>query len=203
MGSHKNNFAKGTKPVTADASDEPSINPLAPSARRQDPAGARRLQTLLRYRRLQKIHGQPVAARKVGASVTTLWRWQNRLNAKGLAGLQPNTSNSGRRSPFKEIRLTAQAVRELELLHVENSSSREAWRKFSFLPVCPPLVEKAVQRSGNVPAALAGIGRVSQVQARVFVSADGRWLFVKLPARAALTTKLSAPAKFNLMRVNK
>jgi hypothetical protein len=45
------------------------------------------------------------------------------------------------------------------------------------------------------------LGRVNAVQARCYVSADGRRLFVKLPVRGILAAKLSVPGNVNLVRV--
>jgi len=203
--------ARRIKPPPLCASDErrPLIRSLASPARRLVPAGARaiadqRRQTLLRFLHLAKFKGQARAARKVGASVTTIWRWRKRFKARGIAGLLTNASNSGRRSPFKQIRLTAAAVRKLEMLFVEHYPNRRAaWRQFANSPACPPLVARALHRSGRVPAALSAIGRVSPVKASVFMAADGGRLFAKLPSRTALTAKLYAPANFNLMEFSK
>ena len=204
------------KSVPGCASDDEGPGSLKHSvarpARQHDPAGsqapiseprpqvvaARRRRELLEYQRLQKVHGQARAARMVGTTVTTLWRWQNRFTAKGLAGLMPANFKSGRRSKFKPIRLTAPALRELESLLVENSSPRDAWQKFRFSPSCPSMVARFVQRHGRAPAALAGIVRLQRVQARVMASADGRRIYVKIPANGILYSRLALPAGFKL-----
>jgi len=146
MGSHKNNFAKGSKPVQKDASDEPFKNSLATPAHLVDPPGARvslspqtvalqRRETLRRFEQLKKKHAGYKAARIVGVSVTTLWTWGKAFEKRGLAGLRPRSALSGRRSPLREIRLTARAVRELEMFHVENTA-HHAWRKFATSTAC-------------------------------------------------------------------
>jgi len=163
----------------------------------------RRHETLRRYRRLLKNHTAAVAARKVGASVPTIWRWQKLVSARGVAGLQPKNFKAGRRSPFEQVRLTPQALRELELLHVEHvGNAKAAWRQFAqFNPNCPLVVASYVQRRGRPPGPLAGLGRVTGIQARCYVSADGRRLFVKPPVRGILTAKLTVPGNVNLVRV--
>lgn len=162
--------------------------------------GRQRSETLLRFARLKKRHRAVKAASIVGASIPTLWRWQKQFEARGAAGLLPKNFNSGKRSPFKPLRLTAKDVRELELLTVEKNSSRAAWLRFAnSSPACPPLAARYVQRTGKAPAQLAGVGRVSLVQARCYASADGCRLFVKLPCKGTLTARLSIPPGFKLV----
>jgi hypothetical protein len=217
MGSQKNNFA--AQRLKADTHRR-KVSPLlvaAHVARRHDPAVGRqffsdekrkaiaiqRRETLRRFERLKKKHSATEASRLAGSSVPTLWRWQQLFQSHELAGLLPKTSRCGRHSPFKHVRFTLQAVRELELLLVEHSNPRDAWRQFAKSPGCPPLVVRAVQRLGRAPAPLAGVGRISLVQALCYVSSDGRRLFVKLPVKGVLTAQLAVPAKFNFVRMKK
>ena len=155
---------------------------------------AQRRETLRRFDRLKKIHTGAKAARMVGASVNSLWRWQRMFAKRGLAGLRPKYANCGQHSSFKPIRLSAQGLKELELLRVEQNSKDLAWQKFSFSAACPPLVARQVQRTGAAPAAIAHLGRINPVQARVFMSADGRRVLVKLTRKTTLTTRLRVPA---------
>ena len=162
----------------------------------------RRHETLRRFNRLRKTRSAAKAARMVGASIPTLWRWQKKFTGRGLAGLRPRHFKAGRRSPFEKIRLTPKAVRELESLLVQQSSPRAAWQRFANIsPACPPSVASYVQRHGKAPALLANLARIIPVQARVFASIDGRRIFLKLPARGILTAKLAAPPEFKLMRL--
>ena len=182
---------------------------------RSDPAGARpsfywprprtvaerRHETLRRFGRLKKTHTAVKAASIVGASIPTLWRWQKKFAARGLAGLTP-IKPPGPRSPFARIRFTAKAMRELELLFLEKRDLRIVWRQFANCsPACPPMVADFVQRTGRPPRLLADIGRVSLVQARCYVSEDGRRLFVKLPVHGALMARVAVPPKFKLAKV--
>jgi hypothetical protein len=214
MGSHKNNFtAKPT--LRGDESQEGLSMFAVHSARRTDPTGAlfpfppkhsktvaeRRHETLRRFNRLRKHHSVTKAARIVGSSVPTLWRWQKKFTARGLAGLQPRNFKAGRRSPFARIRISAKAIRQLELLALEQCSPFAAWRHFAnFSPECPPIVAQYVQRAGKPPQRFAALGRIKAVQARVFVSADERRLFVKLPCKGTMTARLPLPPKFKLVR---
>jgi hypothetical protein len=172
------------------------------SRERAKAVGNRRRETLRRFGRLKKHHSAAKAAAIVGASVPTLWRWQKKLTARGIAGLQPKQFKSGRRSPFSKIRLTAKAVRDLESRIVEKNSPRAGWIAFANLsPACPPLVARQVLRFGRAPARFAAVGRVSPVQARGYVSADGRRLFIKLPCKGVLTAQLAVPPKLKLARL--
>ncbi|MGA2028547.1 MAG: helix-turn-helix domain-containing protein [Verrucomicrobiota bacterium] len=162
----------------------------------------RRHETLRRFERLKRNRSAAKAAALVGLSVPTLWRWRKKFNARGLSALEPRTFKCGRRSPFTKIRLSTKAVRALELLLVEKNSPRAAWVQFAnFDPGCPPLLAAHVQRYGRAPARFAGIGRVSSVRARCYVSEDGRRLFVKLPCTGTLTAELAVPPKFRFIKL--
>lgn len=183
---------------------DPAGGPFLISARRRQAIARQRLQTLENYSRLKKLHPTAEAARLAGSSMPTIWRWQKQFIARGLAGLLPRTARCGRPSLFKNVRLTAQAVRELELLHVEHSGSpRAAWQQFAKSPSCPPVMASYVRRTGRAPGPLAGIGRVSRVQARVLASTDQRRLFMKLPVRGVVMALIAVPPKFKLARVAK
>ena len=165
---------------------------------------ARRLETLKRFNRLKKTHSVIKSAQIVGSSPATLWRWQKRFKAAGVDGLKPHNFKAGRRSPFAGVKISAKALRELELLHVEQIQNPNAvWRQFAkFNPACPPAVADFVQRHGRAPALLAGLGRVNLVQARCYVSADGKRLFVKLPSNGVLRSQFSIPPAFRLVKLH-
>ena len=180
--------------------EDPPAVPFLSSPANTATVAQRRHETLRRFNRLRKHHSAAKAARIVGSSAPTLWRWQKKFAARGLAGLRPKNFKAGRRSPFAGMRLSARAQSELERLTVE-CSPRAAWLHFAKHSVaCPPTVARYVQRTGRAPAQFSGVGRVQPVQARVFVSADGRRIFVKLPARGTLQAQLAVPPKFKLAR---
>ena len=159
----------------------------------------RRLETLQRFRRLVKNHGAKKAARTVGVSIPTLWRWARALAHHGESGLFPKNYKSGRRSPFSQVRLSPKAIRELELLFVEHRQTRAAWRQFAGNNAsCPPLVANYVQRFGRPPAQFTNVIKINEVKARCFISTDGRRLFVKLPAQGTIMARLTIPAGFKL-----
>ncbi len=185
------------------------------TARQADPSGAqfliskarfktvieRRHETLRRFQRLRKTKSAAAAARIVGSSLPTLWRWQKRLAAKGVSGLAPR-NKPGRPATFARINLSTRALREIELLILELNSPNAAWRQFArSSALCPPAVATYVQRHGKAPTLLAGLGRIAPVQARVFVSSDRRRAFIKLAGKGTLSAQLKVPAKFNLVRV--
>jgi hypothetical protein len=162
-----------------------------------------RLATLVLFNRLKKRHSVAKSAAMVGASVPTLWRWQKKFAARGLAGLKPKPASGGCESPFSRVRFSNAAVREIERLTVATGSRRAAWRQFAGSPLCPPLVSRHVIRTGNLPACLASLGRVSQVQAACYISADGRRLLVRLACRGAISAALTVPAGFKLSNPTK
>lgn len=196
-----------------------SFNKAARAVRRNDPSGGRlsfipaekrlaiarsRKSMLDRHERLKKYHSSTKAAQTIGTSLVSLWRWKKAFAARGLAGLMPKTARCGRKSPFNNLRLTKETLRILEMCHVEHPHTpRAAWQQFAALAECPPQVARAVQRKCNVPAPLAGLGRVHQVRVRAYSSADQRRLFVKLPVRGIVSAQITVPPKYKLARVMK
>jgi len=174
--------------------------PAKPAA---DPIARQRHATLQLFARLKGRHSVAKAAAMVGASVPTLWRWQKRFAARGLAGLKPKPASGGRRSPFSKVRFPVAAAREIERLIVVAGNRRAAWQQFAGSPLCPPLVARHIIQTGTVPACLDGIGRVNRVQAICYQSADGRRLLVSLPCKGAISTALTVPACFKLSNSTK
>ena len=214
MGSeNKNTFAASTR---RSPSDETGLSDIAaPAVRPDEPLGGRfslsrrtvaerRHETLRRFNRLKKHHSAETAARKVGASIPTLWRWQKKFAARGLDGLKPGQPGTKKHSsPFEQVRLTGKALRALELLNVEHvGNGNAAWRQFAQGNAgCPPLLADYIQRTGRVHPRLAGLGRVRAVALRGYVSADGRRIYIKLPVRGTLAAKLAVPKRFNFVKV--
>lgn len=167
------------------------LTTAAPAAPLPEPQGARlpfslraraiarqRQETLIRFDGLKGNHGLRKAAAMVGSSVVTLWRWRNLLAAHGVAGLVPKPPSGGKPSPFAGLRLTPAARREVERLAAVSGSTGAAWRQFAGCPECPPLLARHIQRHGTAPARLAGIAKLTQVNARCYLTADGRRLLV-------------------------
>lgn len=159
--------------------------------------------TLQIFVQLKGRRGGTKAAAMVGASIPTLWRWQKKFSARGLAGLKPKPASGGRRSLFSRVRFPVAAAREIERLIVATGNRRAAWQQFASSPLCPPLVANRIIKKGNVTAYLDGFGRVSRVKAACFISADGKRLLVRLPCRGAITTALAVPSGFELSNPTK
>ncbi len=136
--------------------------------------------TLQRYLQLKPEIGSAKAARAVGASVATIWRWQRAYDKHGLQGLQTNYHHCGRRSPIAGVRFTVKALRQVEQLVLQTGSVRAAWRQFATMPACPPVVARLVTGRKHLPESLARLVQLKPLQARCLMSADGRRVFVKL-----------------------
>ena len=156
-----------------------------------------RRKTLLRFDRLKARHGNSQAARMVGAGVVTLWRWRQRYNRHGLAGLNDRFGNCGPRSPFSKIRLTAAAVRELEAAIARTGQPRKAWLQLSRRhDVSPRLARHLQQHGGKPPGPLREIGKIVPVAARAWLSADSRRAYISIPAHGTIPAKIFLPAGF-------
>jgi len=152
---------------------------------------------LFRYRLLKRRHGGARAAAMAGASVPTLWRWEQRFARHGLRGLNSHFGNCGRRSKFAAVRLPAAALHELQRRIAETGRPRAAWLAVSRRADCPPLLARYLQQhGGKAPAALAALGRLRPVQALVFVSPDGRSCFVRVPGKSAVSARLTVIPNF-------
>ena len=136
-----------------------------------------------RYLQLKPEIGAAKAARAVGASVATIWRWQRAYTEQGLRGLQTQFHRCGRRSPIAGVRFTVKALRQVEQLILSTGSVRAAWRQFATLPDCPPAVARLVTGRKHLPESLTRLVQLNPLPARCLVSADGRRVFVKLPGR--------------------
>jgi transposase len=194
-------------------------SPFVPSAlpaRQRDPSGARvslspgdiamqRQATLQTFEKLAARRGVSKAAKMVGSSVPTLWRWQKAFAARGLRGLYPKTRSGGRQSAFAGLRLPFKAIREIERLAAATGSLAAAWRQFAGSPLCPSNVARYVQKHGKAPARLASVGWVRPVFPQCWVSADGRRLFVCRPGWKMFMIGISkfAPAGFNPSQATK
>jgi hypothetical protein len=121
------------------------------------------------------------AAKAVGKSRVTLWRWDKNFKAQGLRGLQPKFSNCGRRSAVDGVRLSSRAARKLENLVVQTGSMRRAWAQFANDPLCPAVVAR--MNFKGMPAPLVRMVKLKPLQARCWASADGSRLFIKIKSR--------------------
>jgi hypothetical protein len=137
---------------------------------------AKRMQAVRLYNQI----GLSRAARETDVSRSTLWRWSCVFAANGAAGLQPHYQRSGRRSRIEGIKISAAALRELEMLVVQTGSRKRAWRDWQKSRACPKKISRLCIQ--EMPAPLARLVKLTSLQVRCFASADGRRLFLKLPA---------------------
>ncbi len=144
---------------------------------------------LQRYLQLKPEIGAAKAARAVGASVATVWRWQRAYDKRGIQGLQTKFHHCGRRSPIAGVRFTVKALRQVERLILSTGSVRAAWRQFATMPDCPPTVARLVTGRKHLPESLARLVQLKPLPARCLMSADGRRVFVKLQARRNATAQ--------------
>lgn len=155
---------------------------------------AQRLTALQRYLQLRPQIGSAKAARAVGASVATIWRWQRAYDEHGSQGLRTHFDRCGKTSPIKGVRFTVKALRQVERLILETGSVAAAWRQFATRPDCPPRVAQLVTSRKQISQALVRLVQLKPVAARCLVSADGRRMFVKLPAAGSAKGKREAGA---------
>lgn len=100
------------------------------------------------------------AARHLGSSVTTLWRWQQALNQGGPPALTPQTARCGRTSVAKTSGLDAAAIEIVRRLAAALESATLAWRAFAGLPQCPPKLARQIRRSKSIPPSLLNLARM-------------------------------------------
>jgi hypothetical protein len=143
----------------------------------------KRFSLMRRFELLKPTAGAAVAARMVGISMPTLWRWGKGFKKSGLAGLAPKYANCGRRSPLAGVRLSAKAIRQIEQCTLESGSVWAGWKQFAKTGECPPVVAKLIQRSLRMPPFLKRIANMRPLQCKCWLAADGRRLLVKLPAK--------------------
>lgn len=117
--------------------------------------------------------GTKRAARAVGRSAVTLWRWDRAFRSGGLAALRPRFTETGRRSKVASVRLNGEAVSELESLFVQMGRDR-AWRQFIQSPTCPPELAGSGLRTLPAPVARQVKLTALPVRSRAFISADGK-----------------------------
>ena len=139
----------------------------------------RRNKMLQQFLQLKPDVGGRKAARAVRTSWVSLWRWQRTFAARGVDGLRPKYHNCGSRSFVAGVSFSAEAIRELERLVMEKGRVR-GWLEFSQGPLCPAAVAQRGYK--GMPAPVARLVKLKPLPARckVFASADGQRLFLKI-----------------------
>lgn len=189
--------------------DASPLKKSAPKARRDDPSGAlhfspvmiarQRLQSLKRFNQLRKTVGNKRAAKIVGSSVTTIWRWRKQVG-RGLRGLYPKPASGGRAARFALVKIPVAGQRELERLFAQGLTINAAWRQFANHPLCPPTVSRYVATHGKAPAPLAYVGRLIPVQAESFLSADGRRVWIRIATDTSFPVSAALPSNLTVER---
>jgi len=136
------------------AAQQRRLNRLAPAAR---------LQLLNTYARLRAggMSGQ-LAARRAGAGVVTLWRWQRRYAQGGMAALATQFHRSGRKPAFTVV-VPAAVLAAVRRLNVERGGNLPAWRAYLASAECAPSLRAAL-RGKPVPDALLRATRLTRTK---------------------------------------
>jgi len=137
----------------------------------------KRFKALNTFNQLKPSLGAKKAARLLGTSPVSLWRWQKAFAAGGIEALRPRFTNAGRRSKAAGVPFSMHAICELERLLAE-SGCDEAWRRFTASGHCPAAVVRLGLRT--MPAPVERLVNLRPVQARCKVSADGRRLYLQI-----------------------
>jgi len=134
-----------------------SISPDRELAARQ-----RRTQ-IERYRNLVRAGtNQTNAARQVGFSRSSAFRWIKRLEAGGLAALAPQAH--GRRPLADQCGLTADVLQQLCRAVVAVGNIPRGFRMFARSPQCPPPLARIIRRSPSIPGSLRSLVALQPIQ---------------------------------------
>jgi hypothetical protein len=99
----------------------------------------RRLGVLIEFSKLVSQGNSPrMAARTVGESRATIWRWQKRYEASGFNGLIPKTRNCGRLSAAEKVGLAEEEIKAVQGIHLDTDSNTSALRVFAQSDRCRP-----------------------------------------------------------------
>ncbi len=109
----------------------------------------RRLGVLNTFAELLQAECSPrVAARQLGESRSTIWRWQQRFGQKGFTGLIPDTNNCGRKSELERLGLSAGDLQKLldetRGFNLDLNSTISALRLFAHSDRCPEQLAKVI-----------------------------------------------------------
>jgi hypothetical protein len=84
------------------------------------------------------------AAKALGESRVTLWRWEQRYRKEGFEGLIPATENCGRTPWLKKLGMTEDEIRQVQALHLDTGSNTTALRLFAQSDRCRPELAAAI-----------------------------------------------------------
>jgi transposase-like protein len=143
-------------------------HPKTEPATRASITARQRFHLLERYN-TARASGQTAtaAARDLGSSATTLWRWHRALSQGGLPALAPQTARCGRTSVAETAGLDAAAIEIVRRLAVALASATLAWSAFAGLPQCPPKLARKIRRAKTIPPSLRNLAPVRRRKIQV------------------------------------
>lgn len=98
----------------------------------------RRLELVEAYAQLLQGGCTPgAAAKQLGQSRVTIWRWEQRYAQSGYQGLIPETHKRGRKSKAEKLGLTPEIVAQVKGLNSDLESNTAAWRLYAHSDRCP------------------------------------------------------------------
>jgi len=87
------------------------------------------------------------AARKVGLSVQSLWRWRTRR-------IVPNTHLCGVRSTLEKLQVPQIVLRRVRALQLAGRTPAAAWREIAKDRTCPPHIADYLRTARTLPPSL-------------------------------------------------
>jgi hypothetical protein len=101
------------------------------------------------------------AAKMVGTSPPTLWRWRRRI--------VPATDRCGRKSPIARFTISDRLISKVQKLRVAGCSNPRAWRALADDPNCPKDLAEFLRTMPAIPKSLAVASRLTKVRTVVLV----------------------------------
>jgi hypothetical protein len=93
------------------------------------------------------------AARKLRVSLTSLWRWQQRI--------MPGTDRCGRKSDYTKLFVPPGIVAAVQKLRAAGMGSDAAWRAVAKSAVCPRPLAIFIKSKRSLPPSFGKAGRVT------------------------------------------
>lgn len=150
---------------------------------RAEKAGRRRASRLAQFNDLvREGMSRADAAKAVRVSIATLWRWQERFNKDGTAGLTSRTHHCGRSSAAAQLPITPAVIDQVQRLAFALNSPEAAWRKFVEQPNCPAAIARFVRPLKTLPPSLLDLARL---QKTILIEFRGNNFAATVPLRKA------------------
>lgn len=104
------------------------------------------------------------AAKAVGVSPPTVWRWKKRL--------KPLTHLCGRKSYFKGVRIPQAVLDRVRRLQLTPMGNVLAWKTVSADPICPADLATVLRNRRTIPAVFLAQTRLKKTRAAVIKGPD-------------------------------